>query len=184
MEKQKIFWVILSVTVFVVVVLVVGVFLLKKDPTALAASPASPSTTSGGGIYEFGREAGGDTEVLHFTIGGEAGTETGTVADAGDAGRRAFHGTVGGVLDRGLVFDRHSARGRPDCDEARGERAARRHDAEAVEADDGDNDRQADGHRVLDPDRLVQEPDPGGRSFADARGIRAGGPGVLVLAGS
>ena len=28
MEKQKIFWVILSVTVFVVVVLVVGVFLL------------------------------------------------------------------------------------------------------------------------------------------------------------
>ena len=83
MEKQKIFWVILSVTVFVVVVLVVGVFLLKKDSTALTASPASPSTTPGGGIYEFGREAGGDTEVLHFTIGGEAGTETGTAADAG-----------------------------------------------------------------------------------------------------
>jgi cell division septation protein DedD len=80
MEKQKIFWVILSVTVFVVVVLVVGVFLLKKEPTALAASPATPSTAAGAGIYEFGRDAGaaeGDTEVLRFVIGGD-GTADGT----------------------------------------------------------------------------------------------------------
>ena len=41
MEKQKIFWVILSVTVFVVVVLVVGLFLLKRNPDGLAASPAA-----------------------------------------------------------------------------------------------------------------------------------------------
>ena len=83
MEKQKIFWVILSVTVFVVVVLVVGVFLLKRSPDDLAASPAaSPAATgraspTSTGIYEFGRDASsaeGDTEVLRFVIGG-SGTE-------------------------------------------------------------------------------------------------------------
>lgn len=83
MEKQKIFWVILSVTVFVVVVLVVGLFLLKRSPDGLAASPAaSPAATDKGsptstGIYEFGRDASsadGDTEVLRFVIGG-SGTD-------------------------------------------------------------------------------------------------------------
>jgi septal ring-binding cell division protein DamX len=98
MDKQKIFWVILSVTVFVVVVLVVGVFLLKKEPTGIAASPTTPSTTSGAGLYEFGREAGaaeGDTEVLRFVIGGDGtatdGTATGAAADG-----TAMDGTAAG----------------------------------------------------------------------------------------
>jgi cell division septation protein DedD len=85
MEKQKIFWVILSVTVFVVVVLVVGLFLLKRSPAGLAVAPvaAEPAATmkpagTPTGIYEFGRDASsaeGDTEVLRFVIGGG---ETGT----------------------------------------------------------------------------------------------------------
>jgi cell division septation protein DedD len=83
MEKQKIFWVILSVTVFVVVVLVVGLFLLKRGPDGLAASPGTspaataPAADSPTGIYEFGRDASsaqGDTEVLRFVIG-DGGTE-------------------------------------------------------------------------------------------------------------
>jgi cell division septation protein DedD len=88
MEKQKIFWVILSVTVFVVVVLVVGLFLLKQSPDGLAVVPArtEPSATvqpegTPAGIYEFGRDASsavGDTEVLRFVIGGG---ETGETAD-------------------------------------------------------------------------------------------------------
>jgi cell division septation protein DedD len=102
MEKQKIFWVILSVTVFVVVVLVVGLFLLKQGPSGVAASPraaepaaaaapaAAPSAETPSGIYEFGRDASsveGDTEVLRFVIGGEAGSSaaggsTGTEAGA------------------------------------------------------------------------------------------------------
>jgi cell division septation protein DedD len=87
MEKQKIFWVILSVTVFVVVVLVVGLFLLKQSPDGLTALPArtEPAATAKpadtpAGIYEFGRDASsaeGDTEVLRFVIGG---SETGTAA--------------------------------------------------------------------------------------------------------
>jgi len=97
MEKQKIFWVILSVTVFVVVVLVAGLFLLKQDSSGMAASPraAEPAVTapSGGtttpsGLYEFGRDAftaDGDTEVLRFVIGGEtaspaAGASAGAAA--------------------------------------------------------------------------------------------------------
>lgn len=79
MEKQKIFWVILSVTVFVVVVLVVGLFLLKGRPDALAREPeAPPAAGSSTGIYEFGRSAspaGGDTEVLRFVIGDGGETE-------------------------------------------------------------------------------------------------------------
>lgn len=80
MEKQKIFWVILSVTVFVVVVLVVGLFLLKQGPASLAVLPAAtapaatePPADTSTGIYEFGRDvssAEGDTEVLRFVIGG------------------------------------------------------------------------------------------------------------------
>jgi cell division septation protein DedD len=79
MEKQKIFWVILAVTVFVVVVLVVGLFLLKQGPSALAivpraAAPSAAPATSPTGLYEFGRSApssGSDTEVLRFVIGGD-----------------------------------------------------------------------------------------------------------------
>jgi cell division protein FtsN len=83
MEKQKIFWVVLSVSVFVVVVLVVGVLLLRqKPPGAVAAAPGtvSPLTDSGTQIYEYQREAApqqpgatgqkpGDTQTMHFYIG-------------------------------------------------------------------------------------------------------------------
>ena len=99
MEKQKIFWVILSVTVFVVVVLVVGLFLLKQSPDGLTVSPAATAPVATvkpegtpAGIYEFGRDASsaeGDTEVLRFVIGGgESGTPAtsdGTTPAASDA---------------------------------------------------------------------------------------------------
>jgi cell division protein FtsN len=58
MEKQKIFWVVLSVTVFVVVVLVVGVFLLKQKTAPLAPTETvSPLSDTGTRIYEYSREA-------------------------------------------------------------------------------------------------------------------------------
>ncbi len=102
MEKQKIFWVVLSVSVFVVVVLVVGVFLLKQKPySGLTSAPGtvSPISDLGTQVYEYQREttgprpgagasgqapAGGtppeNTQTMHFYIGegGEkpAGPET------------------------------------------------------------------------------------------------------------
>jgi cell division protein FtsN len=88
MEKQKIFWVVLSVSVFVVVVLVVGVLLLRqKPPGAVATAPGTvtPLTDSGTQIYEYQREAApqqpgttgqkpGDTQTMHFYIGEGQGT--------------------------------------------------------------------------------------------------------------
>jgi len=59
MEKQKIFWVVLSVSVFVVVVLVVGVFLLKQKPySGLTSGPGtvSPISDLGTQVYEYQRE--------------------------------------------------------------------------------------------------------------------------------
>ena len=90
MERQKIFWVVLAVSIFVVVVLVVGVFLLRQKPAAMAApGTVSPLSDSGTQIYEYQREAPvaqpgagqsggaqkpGDTQTMHFYIGegGEA----------------------------------------------------------------------------------------------------------------
>ena len=91
MEKQKIFWVVLSVSVFVVVVLVVGVFLLKQKPysgVAPAPGTVSPLSDLGTQVYEYQREttvphpaagtsggapAGGttpeNTQTMHFYIG-------------------------------------------------------------------------------------------------------------------
>jgi cell division protein FtsN len=79
MEKQKIFWVVLSVSVFVVVVLVVGVVLLRQKPAGvIAAAPGtvSPLTDSGTQIYEYQREPQhpggqkpGETQTMHFYIG-------------------------------------------------------------------------------------------------------------------
>lgn len=91
MEKQKIFWVVLSVSVFVVVVLVVGVFLLKQKPySGLTSAPGtvSPISDLGTQVYEYQREttapkppagpaggapAGGtppeNTQTMHFYIG-------------------------------------------------------------------------------------------------------------------
>ena len=57
MDRQKIFWVVLSVSVFVVVVLVVGVLLLRQKPVAAAVSAApgtvSPLSDPGTQIYEY-----------------------------------------------------------------------------------------------------------------------------------
>jgi cell division protein FtsN len=86
MEKQKIFWVVLSVSIFVVIVLVAGVLLLKQRPsTAVATAPGTvnPISDSGTQIYEYQREptakpqgagpAPGqkpeDTQTMHFYIG-------------------------------------------------------------------------------------------------------------------
>jgi cell division septation protein DedD len=78
MDRQKIFWVVLAVSVFVVVVLVVGVLLLRQKPmAALAAAPGtvSPLTDAGTQVYEYSRPAGaeaapgGETETMHFVIG-------------------------------------------------------------------------------------------------------------------
>lgn len=75
MDRQKIFWVVLSVSVFVVVVLVVGVLLLRQKPTTLAAAPGtvSPLSDPGTQLYEYSREAppSGGTETMHFVIGDE-----------------------------------------------------------------------------------------------------------------
>jgi DedD protein len=86
MERQKIFWVVLSVSVFVVVVLVVGVFLLRQKPQASFAS-ATPTVTPladpGTQVYEYQAspgasssqqgsatdQSGGNTETMHFYIG-------------------------------------------------------------------------------------------------------------------
>ena len=86
MERQKIFWVVLSVSVFVVVVLVVGVLLLRQKSSTEA--PVTVSSLSGAGtqIYEYqaappdgaqetpGTTQGtgqkpGDQQTLHFYVG-------------------------------------------------------------------------------------------------------------------
>jgi len=75
MDRQKIFWVVLSVSVFVVVVLVVGVLLLRQKPATLAGTPGavSPLSDPGTKVYEYSREAppSGGTETMHFVIGDE-----------------------------------------------------------------------------------------------------------------
>ena len=82
MDRQKIFWVVLSVSVFVVVVLVVGVLLLRQKPVAAAVSAApgtvSPLSDPGTQIYEYAQSAGEGTETMHFVIG-----DTGEPAVAG-----------------------------------------------------------------------------------------------------
>ncbi len=90
MEKQKIFWVVLSVTVFVVVVLVVGVFLLKQKSAPLSPTETvSPLSDTGTRIYEYSRETPqvstppakpGEPEVMKFVIGEEKG-------DGGEPGK-------------------------------------------------------------------------------------------------
>jgi cell division protein FtsN len=82
MEKQKIFWVVLSVSIFVVIVLVAGVLLLKQKPSATAATApgtVNPLSDSGTQIYEYQRESSAkpqgsgqkpeDTQTMHFYIG-------------------------------------------------------------------------------------------------------------------
>jgi cell division septation protein DedD len=104
MERQKIFWVVLSVSVFVVIVLVVGVFLLRqRPPSAAALGPGTVNPISGPGtqIYEYQREApvtqpgsqpGGDTETMRFYIGEGQDTQGQPQTGAG-----AAESTVGGT---------------------------------------------------------------------------------------
>jgi cell division protein FtsN len=84
MEKQKVFWVVLSVSVFVVVVLLVGVLLLRQHPASAPRAAVSPMTDAGTQVYEYQREAPrtpsgstspagspspGDQQTMHFYIG-------------------------------------------------------------------------------------------------------------------
>jgi cell division protein FtsN len=100
MEKQKVFWVVLAVSVFVVVVLIVGVLLLRQHPVGASRATVTPMNGSGTQVYEYQREApltqpstgpqagtppAGDQQTLHFYIGegapsapGAPGTAPGT----------------------------------------------------------------------------------------------------------
>src|SRR5208337_4042453 len=84
MEKQKVFWVVLSVSVFVVVVLVAGVLLLRQQPSTAPRATVSPMNGTGTQLYEYQREApqtppasgpqagtppAGDQQTMHFYIG-------------------------------------------------------------------------------------------------------------------
>jgi cell division protein FtsN len=84
MEKQKIFWVVLSVSVFVVVVLLVGVFLLRQKPaTSVVSAPGTvnPLSDVGTQVYEYqvpaqqpgaqqpGTQQPGGSQTMHFYIG-------------------------------------------------------------------------------------------------------------------
>ncbi len=85
MEKQKIFWVILSVSIFIVVILVAGVFLLKQKPLSVSSETISPLSEPGTHVYEFGQEkpqpaqpevTPNEPEVLKLVIGEEPGKKT------------------------------------------------------------------------------------------------------------
>ena len=58
MEKQKIFWVVLSVSVFVVIVLIVGVYLLRQKPQAVTSSPGTVNPIEGPGpqVFEYSQQ--------------------------------------------------------------------------------------------------------------------------------
>jgi len=80
MEKQKIFWVVLSVSVLVVVVLIVGIFLLRQKSPAAGPGAVTPISNPGAQVYEYTREKPsapaaetkpGETETMHFYIGDE-----------------------------------------------------------------------------------------------------------------
>lgn len=84
MEKQKVFWVVLSVSVFVVVVLVAGVLLLRQQSNTGPRVTVTPMNGTGTPLYEYQREApqtppatgpqagtppSGDQQTMHFYIG-------------------------------------------------------------------------------------------------------------------
>ena len=83
MEKQRIFWVVLSVSVLVVIVLIAGVYFLRQKPQAVS-SPAgtiSPITGPGPQVFEYPPEKTqsqtgpepsmkpGEPQTMHFYIG-------------------------------------------------------------------------------------------------------------------
>ncbi len=81
MEKQRIFWVVLTVSVFVVIVLVAGVYLLRQKPQAATAPSGTitPITGPGTQIFEYSPEKPqaqpgaeqkpGEPQTMHFYIG-------------------------------------------------------------------------------------------------------------------
>ena len=97
MEKQKIFWVVLSVSVFVVIVLVVGVYLLRQKPQAVSTPPGAinPITGPGPQIFEYSPEKPqaqtgtgteqkpGEPQTMHFYIGDGEKPPAGTPPAAG-----------------------------------------------------------------------------------------------------
>ena len=96
MEKQKVFWVVLSVSVFVVVVLIVGVLLLRQHPASAPRATVSPMNDTGTQVYEYQREASpatgpqagtpgtGDQQTMHFYIG-EGGAQAPQTPGTGPA---------------------------------------------------------------------------------------------------
>jgi cell division septation protein DedD len=88
MERQKIFWVVLSVSVFVVIVLVVGVLLLRQRSSTAAPVTVSPLSGTGTQIYEYqhptAAPSGGQTP-------GTSGTAQGTAQPPGDQQTMHFY---------------------------------------------------------------------------------------------
>jgi cell division protein FtsN len=102
MEKQKVFWVVLAVSVFVVVVLIVGVLLLRQHPAGAPRATVTPMNESGTQVFEYQREApltppasgpqagtppsgtpsSGDQQTMHFYIGEGAPSAPGTAPGA------------------------------------------------------------------------------------------------------
>ena len=86
MEKQKIFWVVLAVSVFVVIVLVVGIYLLRQKPQAVTSAPGTVTPISGpeAQVYEYSQQKAqpgteqkpGEPQTMHFYIG-EGGEKPG-----------------------------------------------------------------------------------------------------------
>jgi len=72
MEKQKVFWVVLAVSVFVVVVLIVGVLLLRQHPAGSPRTTVTPMNDSGSQVYEYQRET-----PLTPPAGAQPGTQPG-----------------------------------------------------------------------------------------------------------
>ncbi len=80
MERQRIFWVVLTISIFVVVVLVAGVYLLRQKPQpATPPGAVTPITGPGTQIFEYSPEKPqvqtgpeqkpGEPQTMHFYIG-------------------------------------------------------------------------------------------------------------------
>ncbi|MGO9310338.1 MAG: SPOR domain-containing protein [Spirochaetia bacterium] len=112
MEKQKVFWVVLSVSVFVVVVLIVGVLLLQQRPSSPPSATVSPVNGTGTQVYEYQREApltppgggpqagtppAGDQQTMHFYIGEGGAQAPGFAAPPAGGAPSAVAPSTGGT---------------------------------------------------------------------------------------